>query len=79
MTVTITAEAENDFEAIARFIGNNNPARAISFVQELVASCHSLADRPLRHPIVADYGNACGDFPTRATPSTTKSSAQERS
>lgn len=63
MTVTITAEAENDFEEIARFIGNNNPARAISFVQELVASCHSLADRPLRHPIVADYGQRLRRFP----------------
>ena len=65
MTVTIAAEAEWDLESIASFIAADNPARAISFVQELVASCHALADQPLRHPIVADYGQRLRRFPYR--------------
>lgn len=65
MTVTIAGEAEWDLEAIASFIATDNPARAVSFVRELVESCHALADQPLRHPIVADYGQRLRRFPYR--------------
>ena len=65
MTVTIAAEAEADLEAIAGFIAADNPLRAVSFVRELVASCHALAGQPLRHPIVADYGRRLRRFPYR--------------
>lgn len=63
MTVTIAAEAERDLESIASFIAADNPVRAVSFVQELVARCHALADQPLRHPIAADYGQRVRRFP----------------
>ncbi|MCR6672234.1 type II toxin-antitoxin system RelE/ParE family toxin [Devosia ginsengisoli] len=63
MTVTIAAEAEADLEAIAGYIAADNPLRAVSFVQELVANCHVLAGQPLRHPIVADYGQRLRRFP----------------
>ncbi|KQX35737.1 hypothetical protein ASD04_13255 [Devosia sp. Root436] len=35
----------------------------MSFVQELVANCHALVVRPLRQPIVADYGQRLRRFP----------------
>lgn len=28
-----------------------------------MATCHNLADRPLRHPIVSDYGRRLRRFP----------------
>jgi toxin ParE1/3/4 len=65
VTVTIAAEAEWDLESIVSFIAADNPARAVSFVQELVASCHALGDQPLRHPIIADYGQRLRRFPYR--------------
>ena len=65
MTVIIAKEAENDLEEISAFIAIDNPQRAISFVQELVASCQSLAVQPLRHAIVADYGQRLRRFPYR--------------
>jgi toxin ParE1/3/4 len=63
VTVTLAAEAEWDLESIALFIGNDSPARALTFVNELVANCHALAEHPLRHPIVADYGQRLRRFP----------------
>jgi toxin ParE1/3/4 len=65
VTVTIAAEAEADLRAIGGFIAANSPARAISFIRELVAGCHALADQPFRHPIVADYGQHLRRFPYR--------------
>lgn len=63
MTVTIAAEAEYDLESISRYIAAANPIRAISFVEELVASCHTLADHPLRHPEALAYGSNLRRFP----------------
>lgn len=63
MTVAIAAEAEADLEAIGGFIAAGSPARAISFVKELVANCHALAEQPFRHPIVTDYGRHLRRFP----------------
>lgn len=65
MTVVITAEAEFDLEDIATFIAIDNAARAISFVQDLAEQCHGLAEKPMRHPIVADYGERLRRFPYR--------------
>jgi plasmid stabilization system protein ParE len=65
MSVTIAREAELDLEDIAGFIAARNPERAISFIRELVASCHALADHPQRHPIAADYGRRLRRFPYR--------------
>lgn len=65
MSVFISAEAEADLEAIGTFIASDSPARAISFIRELVDRCHALEDQPLRHPIVADYGRRLRRFPFR--------------
>ena len=51
MKVRITRQAEADLEAIAEWIGRDNPGRALSFIDELLARCHSLAEHPDRFPI----------------------------
>ena len=55
MIVELAAAAEADFEAIGDYIAQNNPARALSFVQELSRSCLELADMPEAWPIVPRY------------------------
>lgn len=58
MIVVITGEAEADLTTIADFIALDNPRRAASFVSELIAACHSLADMPRAYPLVPRYENA---------------------
>lgn len=55
MIVSLTAEAEHDLEAIAYHIARDNPARALTFLQELRAKCLDLAAMPDRFPLVARY------------------------
>jgi len=55
MIVELTAAAEADLEAIGDYIAQDNPARALSFVQELSRSCLELADMPEAWPIVQRY------------------------
>lgn len=51
MKVRITRQAQIDLEAIAEWIGRDNPRRAISFVDELLTRCRSLAEYPDRFPV----------------------------
>lgn len=55
MIVHLTAEAEHDLETIGDYIARDNPARALSFLQELRAKCLGLADMPERFPLVPRY------------------------
>lgn len=55
MKVRFSAEAKVDLASIADFIATDDPERAISFVDELSASCLSLTDFPRRFPLVAGY------------------------
>jgi toxin ParE1/3/4 len=55
MIVEITAEAERDLETIGDRIARDNPARAVSFIDELRAACLGLADFPKRFPVVPRY------------------------
>jgi toxin ParE1/3/4 len=55
MIVELTAEAERDLEAIGDYIARDNPARALSFIQELHGKCLALADMPERFPLVPRY------------------------
>ena len=55
MNVRITASAERDLEEIADHIAKENPARALSFVQELRDVCLSLADGALQFQLVPRY------------------------
>lgn len=57
MNVFITEAAASDLQAIGDFIAARNPARAISFVRELVEQCERLADMPLRFQLVPRYAH----------------------
>ncbi|WP_335342253.1 type II toxin-antitoxin system RelE/ParE family toxin [Sedimenticola hydrogenitrophicus] len=52
MIVDITAEAESDLEPIGDHIAEDNPVRAVSFLQELRDKCLTLADLALAFPLV---------------------------
>ena len=55
MIVVFSHEAETDLERIGDYIARDNPVRAISFVQELLARCRHLAVNPEAFPIVPHY------------------------
>jgi len=55
MIVHLSAEAEHDLEVIGDYIASDNPARALSFLQELRSKCLGLADMPERFPLVPRY------------------------
>ena len=55
MRVVITAAAKADLLAIRRYIGADNPTRAVSFVEELLDRCLALADTPRAYPLVPRY------------------------
>jgi plasmid stabilization system protein ParE len=55
MIVELTDAADADLEAIGDYIAQDNPARALSFVQELSRSCTELADRLEAWPIIPRY------------------------
>jgi toxin ParE1/3/4 len=52
MIVAFTDEAKANLRAIGDWIANENPARAETFVDELVASCEQLADMPQAFPLL---------------------------
>jgi toxin ParE1/3/4 len=55
MIVRLSAGAEGDLEEIGDHIARDNPARAVSFVQELRAACLGLAAFPERFPLAPRY------------------------
>jgi plasmid stabilization system protein ParE len=55
MIVVLSREAERDLETIGDYIARDNPARALSFVQELLARCGTLAVTPDAFPLVPRY------------------------
>ncbi|MCJ2132545.1 type II toxin-antitoxin system RelE/ParE family toxin [Methylobacterium sp. J-026] len=52
MIVRFTDAAEHDPEGLGDYIAQDNPKRALSFVQELRMACLALADFPERFPLV---------------------------
>jgi plasmid stabilization system protein ParE len=55
MIVVITTDAETDLERIGDAIAQHNPARAITFVQELRRKCQTLAFAPRRFALIPRY------------------------
>jgi toxin ParE1/3/4 len=53
--VVFTSAAERSLEAIADYIAADNPARAISFVEELRTKSLGLAAHPKAFPLVPRY------------------------
>jgi toxin ParE1/3/4 len=52
LKLVLTAAALNDIEAIGDWIARDNPARAVTFVAELKASCRRILDTPRGYPVV---------------------------
>lgn len=57
MKVVLTAEAFGDLERIGDHIARDNPARARSFVQELINKARQLGDLPQGFPLVPRYAH----------------------
>lgn len=55
MNLVLTQAAETDLEAIADWIGADNPRRALSFVQELLAACEAIIFAPHAYPIAPRF------------------------
>jgi plasmid stabilization system protein ParE len=55
MKVFFAPAAKLDLLSIGENIGPENPTRAVSFVDELIDRCYSLADLPRRYPLVPRY------------------------
>lgn len=56
MKVTISPPAFAAIEEIGAYIERDNPARARSFVDELIEACYDLSDFPRRYPAVPQFG-----------------------
>lgn len=56
MRVLFSALVEGDLESIGDYIAADNPARAVSFVQQLKALCLKLGDNPLRYRLRPEIG-----------------------
>jgi toxin ParE1/3/4 len=53
--VVVTATAKRDLIGIADYIRPHDPRPAASFVEELLDHCQTLAELPLRHPLVPRF------------------------
>lgn len=55
MKVVLTEEARSDLEQIGDYIARDNPARAASFVQELIEKARQLSELPSGFPLVPRF------------------------
>lgn len=56
MRCTIRPAAEEDLECIGDYISEDNPSRALTFVQELREKCRRLAEMPKSAPARPELG-----------------------
>lgn len=57
LPVEFSGAAATDLEAIADYIGQDNPNRALSFTRELVARCKRIAIQPRAFPPRDEFGS----------------------
>jgi toxin ParE1/3/4 len=57
LPVEFAGAAAVDLEAIADYIGQDNPKRALSFTRELVARCKRIAIQPRAFPPRDEFGS----------------------
>lgn len=57
MKVIFSPESENDLEAIADYIAEDSPDKALDFIFELKEHCENLTNFPNRNPV---YGEVEG-------------------
>lgn len=55
MKYRISGEAQRDLVAIGQYIAQDNPARALSFIDEITAKFRHVAERPLSFPAREDW------------------------
>lgn len=55
MKVVLTPKAERDLESIAERIAGENPRRALTFLDELLEGCRTLAEFPARFPLTTSH------------------------
>lgn len=51
LKVIVAPRAQSDLEAIGDYIAAGNPARAESFIEELIGRCLTLSEQPERFPL----------------------------
>ena len=56
MTVRLTPEAESDLEGIGDKIAEHNPARAVTYVQEMRERCYRIGEFPHAWPPRPQWG-----------------------
>jgi toxin ParE1/3/4 len=54
--LVFSAEAKADLIRIGDYIAQDNPSRALSFIDELEARCRLLPGTPLAYPLVPRHG-----------------------
>ena len=55
MTYRISDEARRDLVGIGQYIAQDNPARAVSFVDEITQTFRLVAERPLSFPARVEW------------------------
>jgi toxin ParE1/3/4 len=63
MRFRFTATAERDIEEIGDYIARDNPARAVSFIEELTEKCHRLVEHPAVAPLRPEFGDGVRMMP----------------
>ena len=55
MKLVFSAHARADLTGIGDYIARDNPARALTFVEEIEKKCRALPALPFAHPLVARH------------------------
>lgn len=58
MKLVFTLAARSDLQAIGDWIAQDNPARAVSFIDELEKHCQKLTTMPQVHPTLLGHENS---------------------
>lgn len=56
MRVEFSSFVESDLDAIADYIAQDNPARAVTFLAEIRAKLHAVANQPLLYRLRPEIG-----------------------
>ncbi|MFM8354254.1 MAG: type II toxin-antitoxin system RelE/ParE family toxin [Gammaproteobacteria bacterium] len=63
MGVLFTPRAEMDLEEIGDYIAQDNPARALTFIQEIRAQCQKIGKSPLAYRARPELGDEIRSCP----------------
>jgi toxin ParE1/3/4 len=56
MRLELSAFVEGDLDAIAAFVADDNPRRAVTFIQDIRAKCRVIQRTPLLYQLRPDIG-----------------------